>query len=92
MNALERKTKLAEIQSHSPEAANALKLPYQGETRAFNVYKIPLEFLVFNKENGRIASLVKSYIREHQVIDVETQEGSELIAKFYIMLTKTEMI
>ncbi len=59
-----------------------MKLPYQGETRAFNVYKIPLEFLVFNKENGRIASLVKSYIREHQVIDVETQEGSELIAKF----------
>ena len=82
MNALERKTKIAEIQSHSPEAVNALKLPYQGETRAFNVYKIPLEFLVFNKENGRIASLVKSYVREHSAIDVETEEGSELIAKF----------
>lgn len=82
MNALERKTKLAEIQSFSPEAENALKLPYQGETRAFNVYKIPLEFLVFNKENGRIASLVKSYVREHQAIDVETEEGSSLIAKF----------
>ena len=37
---------------------------------------------MFNKENGRIASLVKSYVREHQAIDVETQEGSELIAKF----------
>lgn len=82
MNSLERKTKLAEIQSHSPEAENALKLPYQGETRAFNVYKIPLEFLVFNKENGRIASLVKSYVKEHQAIDVETEEGSALIAKF----------
>ena len=82
MNSLERKAKLAEIQSHSPEAVNALKLPYQGETRAFNVYKIPLEFLVFNKDNGRIASLVKSYIREHQAIDVETEEGSALIAKF----------
>lgn len=82
MNALERKTKLTEIQSHTPEAVNALKLPYQGETRTFNVYKIPIEFLVFNKENGRIASLVKSYIREHSTIDVETEEGSELIAKF----------
>ena len=82
MNALERKTKLTEIQSHTPEAVNALKLPYQGETRTFNVYKIPIEFLIFNKENGRIASLVKSYIREHSTIDVETEEGSELIAKF----------
>lgn len=82
MNELERKTKLAEIQSHTPEAVNALKLPYQGETRTFNVYKIPIEFLVFNKENGRIASLVKSYIREHSTIDVETEEGAELIAKF----------
>lgn len=82
MNSLERKIKIADIQKHQPEAANALKLPYQGETKSFNVYKIPLEFLVFNKENGRIASLVKSYIREHQIIDVETEEGDALIAKF----------
>lgn len=82
MNSKERKIKLADIQKHSAEAANALKLPYQGETRSFNVYKIPIEFLVFNKENGRIASLVKSYTREHQAIDVETEEGSKLISKF----------
>lgn len=82
MNSKERKIKLADIQKHSAEAANALKLPYQGETKSFNVYKIPIEFLVFNKENGRIASLVKSYTREHQAIDVETEEGSKLISKF----------
>lgn len=82
MNSLERKNKLTEIQAHSAEAENALKLPYQGQTKAFNVYKIPLNFLVFNKENGRIASLVKSYVKEHQAIDAETEEGSTLIAKF----------
>lgn len=82
MNSIERKNKLADLQTHVPEAANALKLPYQGETKAFNVYKIPISFLVFNKENGRIASLVKSYVKEHQSIDVETDEGSALIAKF----------
>lgn len=82
MNSIERKNKLADLQAHVPEAKNALKLPYQGETKAFNVYKIPISFLVFNKENGRIASLVKSYVKEHQSIDVETEEGSALIAKF----------
>ncbi len=82
MNSQERKIKLADIQSHAAEAEKALKLPYQGETRTFDVYKIPLEFLVFNKENGRIASLVKSYTREHQAINVETKEGANLIAKF----------
>ncbi len=82
MNSLERKNQLEEIQNHTPEAVNAIKLPYQGETKAFDVYKIPLEFLVFNKENGRIASLVKSYTKEHQPINVETEEGSKLISKF----------
>lgn len=82
MNSQERKIKLADIQNHAAEAEKALKLPYQGETRTFDVYKIPLEFLVFNKENGRIASLVKSYTREHQSINVETEKGANLIAKF----------
>lgn len=82
MKPLERKNKLLEIQQAKPEAEKALKLPYQGETKAFDVYKIPIEFLVFNRENGRIASLVKSYTREHQTINVDTEEGSNLIAKF----------
>lgn len=34
---------------------------YKGEMKVFPVYQIPLENLIYNKYNGRIKSIVKSY-------------------------------
>lgn len=81
MTAEERKIKIKEISEGKP-VATGTKLKYQGEIREFNVYKIPLEFLAYNVENGRISSLVKSYKREHGNLDVSRKDDSQKIAQF----------
>ena len=57
MNAEQRAAKLKEIIEDSANCVSqGVALRYQGETRRVNVYKIPLEFLIYNKYNGRISS------------------------------------
>lgn len=81
MNAEERKIKIKEISEGTP-VATGTKLKYQGEIREFNVYKIPLEFLAYNVENGRISSLVKSYRREHGNLDMSKGDDAHKVAQF----------
>lgn len=81
MKAEERKIKIKEISEGFP-VATGTKLKYQGEIREFNVYKIPLEFLAYNVENGRISSLVKSYQREHGSLDMSNSADAQKIAQF----------
>lgn len=81
MNTEERKIKIKEISEGKP-VATGTKLKYQGEIREFNVYKIPIEFLAYNVENGRISSLVKSYKREHGPLNINIEADSNQIAKF----------
>lgn len=81
MTAEERKIKIREISEGAP-VATGTKLKYQGEIREFNVYKIPLEFLAYNVENGRISSLVKSYKREHGDLDMTRCADAQKIAQF----------
>ena len=81
MTAEERKIKIREISEGAP-VATGTKLKYQGEIREFNVYKIPLEFLAYNVENGRISSLVKSYKREHGDLDMTRGADAQKIAQF----------
>ena len=81
MKAEERKIKIKEISEGIP-VATGTKLKYQGEIREFNVYKIPLEFLAYNVENGRISSLVKSYQREHGSLDMSNSSDAQKIAQF----------
>ncbi len=81
MTTQERKIKIKEIKDGTP-VATGTKLKYQGEIREFNVYKIPIEFLAYNVENGRISSLVKSYKREYGSLDVNNEKDSQKIAKF----------
>ena len=81
MNSEERKIKIKEIEKGTAVATGTL-LKYQGKTREFSVYKIPLEFLVYNVDNGRISSVVKSYNREHGTLDSSKETDSNLIAKF----------
>lgn len=81
MTAEERKIKIREISKGTPIATKT-KLKYQGEIREFDVYKIPLEFLAYNVENGRISSLVKSYKREHGDLDMTREADAQKIAQF----------
>ena len=81
MTAEERKLKIKEISEGAP-VGTGTKLKYQGEIREFNVYKIPLEFLAYNVENGRISSLVKSYKREHGDLDMTKGTDAQKVAQF----------
>lgn len=46
------------------EIISTKKLSLQGQIKTFDVYRIPLEFLRYNKKNGRIATYVSQYIDE----------------------------
>jgi hypothetical protein len=75
-----RTKKLEEVQKGIPY--ENIRLWYEGENKEFPIHKIPLGYLVYNKYNGRIASLVKSFEKQYRELDVESQEASEMIEKF----------
>lgn len=75
-----RTKKLEEIQKADPYGT--IRIWYEGENKGFPIHKIPLGYLVYNKYNGRIASLVKSFEKQYRELDVESPENSERIKKF----------
>lgn len=82
MDNLTRKAKIKEIhESHTP-VQTGTKLKYKGQLQSFDVYQIPLEFVAYNVENGRISSLVKSYKVEHGILDVNNPDDAQQIASF----------
>lgn len=57
MDAITRKTKLDELKGNQLNIAmTGIPLRYKGTTRTEIVYRIPLDYLVYNKYNGRIGS------------------------------------
>ena len=59
-----------------------IPLQYKGETRIENVYKIPLDYLIYNKHNGRIGSEVLSYEKQNGALNPEVSEDNKIIEKF----------
>jgi len=57
------------------------EIPWDDDLITMNVYKIPLNFLVYNKYNGRILSRTKSLEAQNQTIIVEDEQGKKLIEK-----------
>ena len=57
------------------------EIPWQDDLETMNVYKIPLELLVYNKYNGRILSRTKSLETQGRKIDETTPEGKKIIEK-----------
>ncbi|MHC3994341.1 hypothetical protein ACXWTF_05890 [Thiomicrolovo sp. ZZH C-3] len=55
---------------------------YQNETQTLPVYKIDLDYLIYNKYNGRISSYVKSHERQYGSIHPETEEGKVKLEGF----------
>lgn len=56
---------------------------YQGSKQKLPVYKIDLEWLVYNRWNGRIASLVKTYEKEYGLeLDAADSKCVKIIEEF----------
>jgi hypothetical protein len=55
---------------------------YNNEKKKMGVYKIPFEFLIYNKWNGRILSMTKSFERQFYELDPAKDEDSDILAKF----------
>lgn len=47
------------------------KLTIKGKTENYEVYQIPLEYLFYNNQNGRIATYISKYEDEHGPINTE---------------------
>lgn len=56
-----------------------LDIPWKDKLEPMDVYQIPLDYLVYNKYNGRILSRTKSYENQNLKIDVESDTGKKLI-------------
>ena len=83
MDAQTRKHKLQElIKKNSNIAMTGIPLQYKGETRIEKVYRIPLDYLVYNKYNGRIGSEVLSYEKQNGELNPEIDADRELIESF----------
>jgi hypothetical protein len=80
MNSEERIDKLQRIEETStPEYQE--KIQWRGEMKLMGVYEIPLEYLNYNKYNGRILSRTRSLETQGREIDAETSEGKALLEK-----------
>ena len=75
-----RITKLEEIKRGEPYGFKDIY--YRGQPRKMPVYEIPLECLIFNQYNGRIATFVKTHEKQYGPIDAATEDGKKLIAQF----------
>jgi len=84
MKAEDRKQKIQEITHGNVFSTDnkGKRLRYRGEVKTFVEYEIPIELLVYNVENGRIASLVKSFEKEHSSLNPERKEDALQIARF----------
>jgi len=57
------------------------EIPWEDGLPIMPSYRVPLDYLIYNKHNGRILSRTKSLERQNHNIDVETDSGKELIGQ-----------
>lgn len=81
MNKETRIKKIQEVIDRNKGNRDLLKqeIMWEDQLVSNTVYKIPLEYLVYNKFNGRILSRTKSLEKQKHSIDVETDEGKAKI-------------
>ncbi len=83
MDAATRKAKLEELKTQKlNQAMTGIPLRYKGTTRTEIVWRIPLDFLIYNKYNGRIGSEVLSYEKQNGELNAEADADRALIEKF----------
>jgi len=74
--------KLGEIKEQEKPYMTGIRIRYQGEIRPFDAYKMPLKYLIYNKYNGRLGTLVKSYEKQRHTLNAENPQDAKLIEKF----------
>lgn len=81
MNKVTRQEKLEQIINGSQEPIGRRTIRFRGESKEMDVYEIPINFLIYNKYNGRILSRTKTLETQGVTIDPETVEGKELVER-----------
>lgn len=83
MDSATRKEKLEELKANQfNQAMTGIPLRYKGSTRTEIVWRIPLDYLIYNKYNGRIGSDVLSYERQNGDLNAELDTDRAIIEKF----------
>lgn len=83
MDSATRKAKLEELKANQNNVAmTGIPLRYKGSTREEKVWRIPLDYLVYNKYNGRIGSEVLSYEKQNGALNAEEDTDRQLIERF----------
>ncbi len=70
------------MQNGKTEEGYGLRIKVKGEMKAYPAYKIPLNCLIYNQYNGRIASRVKTFEKEYRQLNAEKKEDMEIIEKY----------
>ncbi|CYU54751.1 ParB/RepB/Spo0J family partition protein [Streptococcus suis] len=68
---------LFELQLGNPISTK--KLSIQGERRVFDVYRVPIECLIYNKKNGRIATYVSKYTDDGNIFPESVVDFNNII-------------
>lgn len=74
--------KLKEIKENDTPIMTGVRIPYQGTEKEFSVYRIPLEYLVYNPYNGRIGTKVKTFEVKSHKLNPENLQDIEIIEKY----------
>ena len=90
MDAETRKAKLLELmQNQNNIAMTGIPLRYKGTTQKAIVWRIPLDYLVYNKYNGRIGTEVLSYEKQNGELNPEV-ESDRIKIEEYLWLSKKD--
>lgn len=73
---------LDKLKENKTKIVSQKTIVYQNKTRTLPVYMIDLDYLIYNKFNGRISSYVKSHQMQYGEIHPETPEGKKKIEEF----------
>ena len=82
MNFVQRKEYLSNLRQQE-DAVGSKNIAYkQSHVQPMPVHKIDLDYLIYNPYNGRIGTLVTAYEHENGEINVETEQGNEIVERF----------
>lgn len=83
MDSKTRKSKLDELKRNSQnQVMTGIPLRYKGTSSSQIVWRIPLDYLIYNKYNGRIGSDVLSYEKQKGELNAELDSDRKIIERF----------
>jgi hypothetical protein len=76
------------------ETGQTLTIPLRGRNVTMKVYRFPLDLLLFNKNNGRLAAQVEEFEKESGELDPAITKGKKALIKMLLELdpSKTEVL